>query len=87
MDFKKEEGSAETEEKAITGVDDETTKESVNEFAETQQEEGKDIKVALEITPQKEENVDREAVEETKWSWRYGEIGAIVPAHLTAVPH
>ena len=66
VDFKPVESvTPDAEEKAITGVDSETTKASVEEFAETQQEEGKDIKVALEITPQKEENVAQESVEET----------------------
>ena len=63
VEFKPEEEGTD-EEKAITGVDD-STKESVDEFAETQQEEGKDVRVALEITPQKEENVDESSVEET----------------------
>lgn len=65
VEFKPEEGGTDVEEKAITGVDNESTKASVDDFAETQQEEGKDVKVALEITPQKEENVNKESVEET----------------------
>ena len=65
VEFKPEEGGTTVAEKAITGVDNESTKASVEDFAETQQEEGKDVKVALEITPQKEENVNKESVEET----------------------
>lgn len=65
VDFNPTAGGTHVEEKAITGVDEASTKASVDDFAETQQEEGKDVKVALEITPQKEENVDKESVEET----------------------
>lgn len=65
VEFKPKEGGTTVEEKAITGVDNESTKASVEDFAETQKEEGKDVKVALEITPQKEENVNKESVEET----------------------
>ena len=65
VEFKPEAGGTEAEEKAVTGVEPESTKASVDEFAETQQEEGKDVKVALEITPQKEDDVVKESVEET----------------------
>ena len=65
VEFKPEEGGTDVEEKAITGVDNESTKASVDDFAETQQEKGKDVKVVLEITTQKEENVNKESVEET----------------------
>ena len=65
VDFSPEESGSGEEEKAVTGVDDETTKASVDDFAETQHEDGRNVKVALEITPQKEENVNKESVEET----------------------
>ena len=39
---------------------------NIEEFAETQVEEGKDVKVELEITPKKEEEVDIVSVNETK---------------------
>lgn len=65
VEFKQEEGGTDVEEKAITDVDNKSTKASVDDFAETQQEEGKDVKVVLEITTQKEENVNKESVEET----------------------
>lgn len=65
VDFKPEEGSDSVEEKAVTGVDSESTKESVEEFAETQKEEGKDVKVALDIKPKKEDEVKKESVTKT----------------------
>ena len=63
--FKPEADDTNIEEKAITGVDT-SPNESLDEFAETQKEEGKDVKVEVEITPVKEDKVTAESVTETK---------------------
>ena len=63
--FKPDADGTNIKDKAITGVDD-SPNESLDEFAKTQKEAGKDVKVEVEITPVKEDKVTAESVTETK---------------------
>ena len=60
--FNKGEGDAETPETVVESVES----SDLTEFAETQKEEGKEVKVELEITPKKEADIVQTSVDGTK---------------------